>query len=261
MPTVTLSHRGLLNIGGSEARPFLQRIVTADLDALEADVAKPAALLSPQGKVLHEFLVSQDGEALRLDVSAAFLPDLARRLMMYRLHADVTFEPRPSAPVRAVWGEAAPLRDARFQGASVGRAYDEAPDTATLAEWTALRIAHGVAELGTDYGADDLFPHDLGMPASGAVSVRKGCFVGQEVVSRMHHRGTGRRAVAAVSAEASLPAPGTPITSGGRPLGTLGGTLECKGLAVVRTDRLAEAVDKGEDVLAGETAVELRPFA
>ena len=257
MASLTLDHRAVLLVGGAEALPFLQRIVTADLDAL-GEGALPSALLSPQGKVLHEFLVSRDGDALRIDVSRAFLPDLARRLMLYRLHADVTFEPRPGATVRALWGERARngVADPRFLGGLASRLYAPGEDTGTLADWTRLRIEHGVVEIGTDYGADDLFPHDLGMPRTGAVSVRKGCFVGQEVVSRMHHRGTGRRAVATVRGEAPLPAPGTALEADGRPLGTLGGTLDEAGLAVLRVDRLREAVEAGVPVLAAGVAVE-----
>ena len=257
MASLTLEHRAVLRVGGTEGPSFLQRIVTADLDALREGVAMPSALLSPQGKVMHEFLVSHDVDALRLDVSRAFLPDLARRLMLYRLHADVTFEPRPGATVRSVWGDAAGagLPDRRFPEGVAGRLYDEGEDTGTLTDWTRLRIEHGVAEIGTDFGADDLFPHDLGMPSSGAVSVRKGCFVGQEVVSRMHHRGTGRRAVATLRGEAPLPAPGTAIEADGRALGTLGGALDRDGLAVLRVDRLDEAVAAGHPVLADGVAV------
>ena len=252
MPSVTLAHRATLRIGGGEAGSFLQRLVTADLDKLTEGVVHPCALLSPQGKVLHEFLIARDGDGFLIDVSRAFLPDLARRLMFYRLHAAVTFEPRPSATVRAVWDEAAPFRDARFDG-SVGRSYEPGEDTAGLDDWTALRVRSGVAELGTDYAADDLFPHDVGLPANGGVAVTKGCYVGQEVVSRMHHRGTGRRRVAIVSA-ATLPPPGTALEADGRPVGTMGGGVRGTGLAIIRIDRVTDAVASGVPITSnGET--------
>ena len=259
MPSVTLAHRATLRIGGAEAEPFLQRLLTADLAALPEAVAHPCALLSPQGKVLHEFLIARDGdekgEGFLIDVSRAFLPDLARRLMLYRLHAAVTFEPRPSATVRAVWDEDAPFRDARFGGATgstgvstVGRSYAPGEDTATIEDWSRVRIAAGVAELGTDYAADDLFPHDLGLPATGGVAVTKGCYVGQEVVSRMHHRGTGRRRVVVVRGSA-LPPPGTALEADGKRLGTMGGWVDgatgSTGLAVMRTDRVVDAIAAG----------------
>ena len=257
MPSVTLAHRATLRIAGEEAEPFLQRLVTADLSKLSPGVAHPCALLSPQGKVLHEFLIARDGlaagDGFLIDVSRAFLPDLARRLMLYRLHAAVTFEARPSATVRAVWDEDAPFRDARFER-GVGRSYDDGDDTATIEEWTRLRIDASVVELGTDYAADDLFPHDIGLPANGGVAVTKGCYVGQEVVSRMHHRGTGRRGVVIVRGD-PLPAPGTALTANGRPVGTMGSARDGTGLAIVRTDRVADAVSEGVAILAGDTAV------
>ena len=273
MPSVALAHRATLRIGGDEAEPFLQRLVTADLAKLGPGVAHPCALLSPQGKVLHEFGIARDDDGLLIDVSRAFLPDLARRLMLYRLHAAVTFEPRPSATVRAVWNRPAPYRDARFPG-GVGRAYgpgedaradrgedggdDTGEDAGALDDWSRLRIAAGVAEIGTDYGADDLFPHDVGLPANGGVAVAKGCYVGQEVVSRMHHRGTGRRRVALVEGDA-LPAPGTALEAGGRPVGTMGSSIGGLGLAVVRIDRLADALAAGAPVVAGGPPLTITP--
>ena len=259
MPSVTLNHRAILGIGGADAETFLQRVVTADLDALEPGVAAPCALLTPQGKVQHEFLIARVDGGFRIDVSRAFLPDLARRLMFYRLHASVTFDPQPGATVRAHWDEPAPLRDGRFPDGT-GRSYDDGSDTGTLSEWTRHRIAHGIAELGTDYGADDLFPHDVGLAQNGGVAVRKGCYVGQEVVSRMHHRGTGRRRVALVSADTALPPPGTELTADGKPVGTLGSSIEGMGLAVVRIDRAAEASGRA-DASGGAVALSPPPGA
>ena len=261
MPSVTLNHRALLVIGGADAEEFLQRIVTADLAMLDSDTAAPCALLSPQGKVLHEFLISRDGESFRIDCSRAFLPDLARRLMLYRLHAAVTFDPKPSAVVRAIWDEDAPRRDARFSE-QTGRKYESGVDTASLKDWTRHRIAAGVAEIGTDYGSDDLFPHDVSLAQNGGVAVRKGCYVGQEVVSRMHHRGTGRRRVA-LARGAALPAPGTVIEANARPIGTLGSSVDGTGLAVVRIDRAGDAMKEGHAITAsgGNVTLDVPPGA
>ena len=259
MPSVTLAHRATLRIGGEEAESFLQRLLTADLAALPPNIVHPCALLSPQGKVLHEFLIARDGDGLLIDVSRAFLPDLARRLMLYRLHAAVTFEPRPSATVRAVWDEPAPFRDARFERA-VGRSYEPGEDDATIGDWSRWRIAAGVAELGTDYAADDLFPHDVGLTGNAGVAVTKGCYVGQEVVSRMHHRGTGRRRVAVVRG-AALPPPGTALLADGKPVGTMGSSEGGIGLAIVRTDRVADAENAGTPITGGEASLTIEPIA
>ena len=265
MARVTLAHRAVLEIGGVEAGAFLQRLVTADLDALDARTAMPCALLSPQGKVLHEFLIMRaevdtgaGAEAgYRIDVSRAFLPDLARRLMLYRLHAAVTFAPRPGASVTATWGEDAPHRDMRFRD-GVGRSYDALGDTETLAGWTRRRIEAGVAEIGTDFPADTYFPHDLGLQSNGGIATGKGCYVGQEVVSRMHHRGTGRRRVAVLHAEEAFPAPGTAVEAEGRSIGTLGSATEDtphRALAVLRIDRAGEAMAAGAPIVAGGVPV------
>ena len=261
MPSVTLAHRALLEIGGADAEDFLQRLLTADLDALDSRTAMPCALLSPQGKVLHEFLIMRMENGFRLDVSRAFLPDLARRLMLYRLHAAVTFAPQPSALVRAAWDEDAPFTDARFRG-SVGRRYEPGDDTSSLADWTRHRIEGGVAEIGTDFPADTYFPHDLGLATNGGVATAKGCYVGQEVVSRMHHRGTGRRRVAICSAASAFPAPGANVEAAGKPVGTLGSATDNaphRALAVVRIDRVADAVANGDAIMIGDIAVEVAP--
>ena len=269
MARVTLAHRAVLEVGGAEAGAFLQRLVTADLDALDERTAMPCALLSPQGKVLHEFLIMRaevdtgvGAEAgYRIDVSRAFLPDLARRLMLYRLHAAVTFAPRPGASVAATWDDAAPYRDMRFRERT-GRSYDAQEDTGTFADWTRRRIEAGVAEIGTDFPADTYFPHDLGLQSNGGIATAKGCYVGQEVVSRMHHRGTGRRRVAVLHADAALPAPGTAVEAEGRLIGTLGSATEDaphRALAVLRIDRAGEAVVAGTPIVAA--GVQVTPHA
>ncbi len=108
-----------------------------------------------------------------------------------------------------------------------------------------------------DYLLGDAFPHDVNLDQTGGVSFRKGCFVGQEVVSRMQHRGTARRRILIVSCASELPATGTSITADGREIGTLGSVAGNAGLALVRIDRVKEATHKGIPILAGEVAVHL----
>jgi folate-binding protein YgfZ len=121
--------------------------------------------------------------------------------------------------------------------------------------YDALRIASGVAVSGQDYALQDAFPHDVLMDFNGGLSFKKGCYVGQEVVSRMQHRGTARRRVVTVKAETALPPSGTEITAGGKPVGTLGSVVGKGGLAIVRIDRAGEAIATATPLLAGETAV------
>ncbi len=295
MPHAVLKDRSILSISGPDAEHFLQNILTVDLGNLGRGEAKPGALLSPQGKILFDFLISRNGEdGFKLDCRADVANDFLRRLTLYRLRAKVELSIGDQAVVVVSWDDdSSPSRtdstraaDARFKEVPVFRTYgasvpppltpphkgegdSEAPKPASpsplwggvgsggTAEWHALRIAHGVAESGSDYALGDAFPHDVLLDQTGGVGFQKGCYVGQEVVSRMQHRGTARRRVLLVSAEAPLPAPGTEIVAGGKALGALGSVADRRGLAIVRIDRVKDALDAGQPIIAGDVAVKL----
>lgn len=273
MTSVHLPDRALVSVSGADAGPFLQNILTTDLDVLAPGEAKPGALLTPQGKILFDFLISRDGEnAFRLECRADIADDFIRRLMLYKLRAKVEITKEEQALVTAVWGDestasqsdssssqndSATVSDTRFGGGSVTRHYGAAEDDGEIAGWHALRIAHGVVESGADYQLGDAFPHDVLLDETGGVGFRKGCYVGQEVVSRMQHRGTARRRVLIVSADRPLPASGTELTVEGRTLGTLGSVAGSRGLAIVRIDRVKAALDDGSPILAGGVPVSL----
>ncbi|MAY61973.1 MAG: folate-binding protein YgfZ [Rhizobiales bacterium] len=261
MPTVHLSERSLIEIGGEEATDFLERLVTADVEGLEEGKAVACALLTPQGKILFDFVISKTGTGFRADIRTDQVTDFIRRLTLYRLRAKVSFDERPESGVYAVWDEQAPngaVPDTRFpSGTRVFRAYGDLPADATLAQWNGLRIAHGVAESGADYELSDAFPHDVLMDLNAGVDFSKGCFVGQEVVSRMKHRKTARRRVAILAGGASLPASGTPIEADGKSVGTLGTVEGDKALAIVRIDRVADAIADGVALTAGGVPVTL----
>ena len=124
--------------------------------------------------------------------------------------------------------------------------------------YDALRVLSGIAESGSDYALQDAFPHDVLFDLAGGVSFRKGCYVGQEVVSRMQHRGTARRRLVLVTAETALPATGAEILAGGKPIGTLGSVAGNRGLAIVRIDRAGEAIAAGTAIRADETELSLQ---
>ena len=155
------------------------------------------------------------------------------------------------------------MRDERFpDAANVRRYYAETDDSSPATQlerdaWAALRIHYGIAEGGADFIMNDVFPHDINFEQFSGVSFKKGCFVGQEVVSRMQHRGTARRRILQATAQAALPASDTPITAGGKEVGTLRSTNGTHGLALVRIDRVKDALDKNIPLLAGETEVTL----
>jgi tRNA-modifying protein YgfZ len=257
MPSVSIPGRAVLSVSGADAQSFLQNIVTTDVDALEPGTLRAGALLSPQGKILFDFLVSRSEDGFGLECRADVAPDLLKRLTMYRLRAKVDFSLRDEASISARWGETAGsggLVDTRFpQNTGVRRAAGEGGDRPFL--WDALRVAHGVAESGADYALGDAFPHDVLLDANGGVGFRKGCFVGQEVVSRMQHRGTARRRVLIAESVMPLPAPGTEILAGGRAVGTLGTVAGAQAIALARIDRVAEAIAAGVPVVAGEASL------
>lgn len=263
MSKVCLNDRATISVSGKDAIALLQSLITTDLGALAADEVRPGALLTPQGKILFDFLVSRDGEALRLETFRDQAEPLLKRLTMYKLRSAVEFSVLDPAPVTVVFDEeraAESYRDHRFgtAGFSVFRLYRQtAGAEAMIADLDSLRIAAGVAVAGRDYALQDAFPHDVLMDLNGGLSFRKGCYVGQEVISRMQHRGTARRRVVIVKGEAGLPPTGTSISVDGRSIGSLGTVRDEAGLAIVRIDKAGEAMAKGDEIRAGDVRVTL----
>ncbi|MDF1600492.1 folate-binding protein YgfZ [Mesorhizobium sp. YIM 152430] len=264
MPTVHLTSRAIVSIDGPEAEHFLQNLITPDLAALAPGEAKPGALLTPQGKILFDFLIFQSDDGLRLECRADIADDLVKRLTIYKLRAKVGIVKQDQALVAVSWGDdsrssqsGSSVRDLRFEDVVLRHYATTPPATADEATWTALRAQNGIAESGADYDLSDVFPHDVLYDQNGGVGLRKGCFVGQEVVSRMQHRGTARRRVMIAASDDALPDAGTEITVDGRPVGTLGSNARGKGIAIVRIDRVKDALDAGHDILAGDARLTL----
>ncbi len=251
MPHAVLADRAVLAVTGEDAETFLQNLVTSDVDALDAGEVRPSALLTPQGKILFDFLLGRTGNGFRIDVAAEARGDLAKRLTLYKLRAKVSIAPE-NVPIVAVWDETdAPpdaLPDRRFPDATVYRLYGLAPaglEAAPPERFVALRIANGVAEAERDFPASDVFPHDVLLDQNGGVSFRKGCYVGQEVVSRMQHRGTARRRLMLAATDNGHLTPGSDIRAGGKSIGTVLSATDARGLALIRIDRLAAATNAG----------------
>ncbi|CDX41501.1 Folate-binding protein YgfZ [Mesorhizobium sp. SOD10] len=267
MPFARLKDRALISVSGPDAEHFLQNILTTDLDTLKPGEAKPGALLSPQGKILFDFLISRAGDnGFQLECRTDIADDFVRRLMLYRLRAKAEFVKQDQVLVTVEWNgdstaslsDSSALADTRFQDITVRRSYGgEARDGGNPNGWLNMRIGYGIAESGSDYQLGDAFPHDVLLDETGGVGFKKGCYIGQEVVSRMQHRGTARRRVLIASADALLPVSGTELTAAGRPVGTLGSVGGRTGLAIARIDRVKAAVDAGETIMAGDVPVTL----
>lgn len=268
MPFALLQDRAVIAVSGPEAEHFLQNILTVDLDALKDGEAKPGALLAPQGKILFDFLISRAGpDAFQLECRADVAADFHRRLLLYKLRARAEIAKPEQTVVTVVWQtdsaashiDSTALADTRFANGDVKRSYGapSSDDAGDKDAWHAFRIASGVAESGSDYQIGDAFPHDVLLDQTGGVGFAKGCYVGQEVVSRMQHRGTARRRVLIASSPGPLPAPGTELTVEGRPVGALGSVCGSMGLAIARIDRVKSAADAGKTILAGDVPVTL----
>jgi len=271
-----LSCRGVVSVSGEDARPFLHGLVTQNIETLESGAATFAGLLNPQGKVLFDFLVLVREHDFVLDGPRDQIGDLVRRLGFYKLRAKVEISDlSDELAVAAVWDNpesaAAPAGVSAFTDPRAGAPGQRliAPEDKLRAvaaqlghtlvesgEYEAHRIALGVPESGKDYFSGDVFAHDACIDQLGGVDFHKGCYVGQEVVSRMHHRGTARKRFVAVRGS-ELPEPGAAVTAGSTSLGKLTSAAGDSGLALVRIDRAGEALARGETIKAGETPVEL----
>lgn len=254
MPSALLADRRLIRVSGTGAEEFLNNLITADVENLPEGEARAAALLTPQGKILFDFLIWRDGGDYLIETGVAEQDALLRRLTMYKLRAPVDLKAETVEGVSVFWNETAPtagIRDGRFGKGGIDLyRMPGASASGDIAAYDALRVEHGIAQSGRDYALQDAFPHDVLMDVNDGVSFKKGCFVGQEVVSRMKHRGTARRRVVTVSAEGALAASGTEITADGKPVGTLGTVCGNRALAIVRIDRIADALASGTPLLA-----------
>ena len=276
-----LADRGVVGVTGADALKLLQGVITNDMELLSVRPAIHAALLTPQGKILFEFFVVKAPDGFWLEAAADKTADLAKRLTLYRLRAKVDIKDR-SAELRAfaLWGgEPEALAGAAgtlvfpdprlpalgLRGlAPVPLEVPLAPDLVAASralevpaqDYHAHRIALGVPEGGKDYSFGDAFPHDADLDQLHGVSFAKGCFVGQEVVSRMQNRSQVRKRIVAIVGDAPLLA-GAEITAGAAVIGTVGSVAGKDALALVRLDRAAEAAAKGTPLMAGGVAIAL----
>lgn len=264
---VNLAERSLLRISGDDAAKLLQGIVTCEVDSLEAGQATFGALLSPQGKILFDFFLIRTEEGYLADIDASMATDFARRIDFYKLRAKVSIEPAdPPMTVHAVWdgdpGAVDGIKTTDPRLASMGfRIYcRRAPELPELDEnhYHTHRIAKGIPQGGLDFSYGSVFPHEVLMDQFGGVDFAKGCYVGQEVVSRMQHRGNVRTRIMIVEADSELPASGTEITAGRKPAGTMGSSSGKIGLALMRIDRIRDAMDEGETIRAGDQIITAR---
>ncbi len=266
-----LPDRSVLEIAGEDRASFLQGLVTTDVEGLTEGEGRFAGLLSPQGKILFDFFIISVGDTFLVDCPNELAADLTKRLALYRLRARVAIAGVSDRwRVGAVWGEGAQewadanapvaFPDPRLPalGYRLLVLGSHEPNFSTSFEdYEAMRVALAVPEGGKDYAYGDAFPHEACFDLLHGVNFKKGCFVGQEVVSRMQHRGTARTRVLAVSAKQPLPQGGADILVDGFPVGRLSSVVGAQGIALARVDRVKEALGKGQTFTADGIAVEL----
>src|SRR6201994_2881133 len=278
MQAAFLPDRGVVKVAGEDARNFLNGLVTTDVAELAPGLGRFGALLTPQGKIPVYFLITEapagHGGGFLIDCPRPLAQPLADKLGFYKLRAKVTVENlSDNLGVIAAWGGGLPVKpdltfaDPRDQ--ALGWRTLAPPELAQKvadligadlvdsAAYEAHRIAIGVPRGGLDFIYGDAFPHETNMDRLHGVDFDKGCYVGQEVVSRMQHRGTARTRTVRVMLDGAPPEAGSAILAGDKPVGTMGSTSGEKGLALIRTDRVADALDAGAQLTAGGLAIRL----
>jgi len=278
MKAAQLADRGVVRVAGDDARQFLNGLLTADIGTVTPERARYAALLTPQGKIVVDCIVAQapaeDGGALFLDCPRALAASLSAKLAFYKLRAKVVVEDlSDTLAVLAAWQGTGHTecglcyRDPRL--AELGlrvvlppdlaaeAAADLAADLVDAAHYEAHRIALGIPRGGLDFIYGDAFPHEANMDQLAGVDFDKGCYVGQEVVSRMEHRGTARTRILPVAYDGGAPEAGAPVTAADRAVGTFGSAAAGHGLAMLRLDRVADALAGGVPLVAGGVPLRL----
>ncbi|MGV6839918.1 MAG: CAF17-like 4Fe-4S cluster assembly/insertion protein YgfZ [Planktomarina sp.] len=236
--------RQIICVTGTDAEKFLQSLITQDIG--KADPICYAAILTPQGKYLADFFVIKQADGYWVDVDATLAAGLLQRLSMYKLRADVTLEAL-DVPVNCGLG-AMPdgaVQDPRSPDLP-WRQYG-LPASDDPLDWTALRVAHVIPETGIELTPDS-YILEAGFERLNGVDFRKGCYVGQEVTARMKHKTELRKGLAKVTVSAPVP-PGTAITAGGKPVGTLYSQSKGHGIAYLRFDRAVGDMQAGDAVV------------
>lgn len=279
MQAALLPDRGVLKVSGPEARALLDRLITSSIEGLKPGEARFAALLTPQGKIIADFIVTEadeaDGGGFLIDCPRALAAELTTKLNFYKLRAKATVENLSTGlAVLAVW-------DGAPKPSDHGLAYPDprlpalgfrviVPADAAdklIIEFGATksdengyerhRIALGIPRGGHDFVYGDAYPHETDMDQLGGIDFAKGCYVGQEVVSRVEHRSTARARVVPVRYAEHAPQPGISISANGKNVGSLGSVASGNGLALLRLDRVEDAMKNGATLEAGGIALTL----
>ena len=216
---ISRTYTSRITLDGPDTVTLLERLVTCRVEGLETGARVHGALLTPQGKVLADFVLERTQTGAGLDVSPEIAADLEKRLKLFRLRAEVEI--------------------VRTEGDAVEVDH-------------AARIGAIAPSFGFDFQTASVFPTDVNLDIGGGIDYKKGCFVGQEVVSRMARRGKIRKRT--VRLDGSELEVGRDVMASGKRIGTVTSASAVNALAVLRIDHLAAALETGADLMVGEQA-------
>src|SRR6266849_9696429 len=278
MKAALLPDRGVLKVAGDTARTFLNGLLTADIGQVTPARACFAALLTPQGKIVADCIVAEapaeDGGGFFLDVPRALAVTLVDKLNFYKLRAKLIIEDLSEVlGVLAAWDGQADTdyglayTDPRLPALGMRvmlpphlaaqATADLGAELVDAAEYEARRIALGFRRRGVDFIYGDAFPHETDMDQLNGVDFEKGCYVGQEVVSRMEHRGSARTRIVPVAYEGYAPDAGAEVKAADKAIGTFGSSARGRAVAMLRLDRVADALAAGTPLAAGAATLRL----
>lgn len=240
-----IPHRAVLRLDGPDTIELLERTVTHTVADWPAGEMRYGALLTPQGKIIADYLATRTDTGVLIDVHEAARADLEKRLKMFRLRADVVIE---ADDTLAVLADPAGASDPRSPFLPHRRIVPDNEATGLLEDYNLLRIEAGIPEWGEDYRSAEVFPTDINMDHLSGVDYKKGCFVGQEVASRMKRKAQIRKRTLRVAGDALVT--GADILCG-TVIGTVTSQQNGQGLALIRLDRLAAGALKGEPCTSG----------
>jgi folate-binding protein YgfZ len=257
---ISLSHRTAIKIAGNDARSFLQGLISNDINKLDTDDSIYTLMLTPQGKFLYDFFIIKYEDFYLLDCNKDSKEQIIKKLSMYKLRSDVTIADLSSV-YKIVTYIVDSIQDINRQVKKIAykdprlssliRSFslienndeavcDEGFSIGTIEDYNMLRIKNLIAEGHIDMISENAFPHDFNMNEVGAIDYKKGCYVGQEVTTRVYHRGKIRNKLTLLEKnhEDIFPKIGSSITQNNKNVGILLSSVKNTALAMLNQEMI-----------------------